>query len=121
MDNTINKSGILTRIANFPTEFRGCTWNDGWEFGRPAVIYYPKPFRCYGETNPEEIVDRICFNLAIGAKTSDGGLAEQCEWRGWGSRFERRRKAWHSIYLVRWNVQDGEIAWHVTHVPTNCS
>jgi hypothetical protein len=114
MDNTINKSGILTQIANFPTEFRGCTWNDGWEFGNPAVIYYPKQYRCYGETNLDQVVEDICISLAIGQKLSDGGLAKECEWRGWGPRFDRRRDAWHVLYKVRWFVKDGEIIWDIT-------
>lgn len=31
-------------VGHLPTEFRGCQWNDGWEFDAPAVIYYPRQY-----------------------------------------------------------------------------
>ena len=105
-------------VGHLPTEFRGCQWNDGWEYDAPAVIYYPRQFRRYGfGGNTEaidELVDEICMDLATEQKPCDGGLAQECGWRGWGPRFDRRRDARHVVYRVRWWVESGVVQWEVT-------
>ena len=77
-------------LVGLPVEFRGCMWNDGWEFDAPSVIYYPSKFVRYGDGGNSGVLDRlvedICFDLAEGNPTNDAGLAEECEWRGWGKR-----------------------------------
>ena len=105
-------------VGHLPTEFRGCQWNDGWEFDAPCVVYYPSRFRRYGYGGNtgaiDELVEDICMDLATEQKPCDGGLVQECEWRGWGPRFNRRRDARHVVYRVRWYVEDGEVQWEVT-------
>lgn len=99
----------------FPTEFRGCMWDDHWEFDAPCVIYTPKKFRRFGIGGSggylETMIEDVCIDLAIGQKPTDGGLKRECEWRGWGPRFDRRRDAWHVVIKVHWyRDRHGEIA-----------
>lgn len=103
-------------LSTLPTEFRGCMWNDHWEFEAPCVIYFPKQFAAFkaaGNTGGiGELVDDICMNLALGWEHNDGGLATECKWRGWGKRFERRRDAHHVVIKVRWSLdEEGKPEW----------
>jgi hypothetical protein len=107
-DGLVGSSDLLG--ASFPTEFRGCQWNDGWEFGAPCVIYYPPEYRCFGiggnTGHLDSMVEDICMNISLKWEHNDGGLDGECEWRGWSKRgFARRRAARHVIYTVKW--QDG--------------
>lgn len=92
----------------FPTEFRGCVFEDGWEFGSPSVIYFPPEYTAYSSNGSntgeiEQMVYNICEDLACGRPHNDGGIARECEWRGWSRRgFSRRKSAWHIILKVEW-------------------
>jgi hypothetical protein len=93
--------------TKLPTEFRGCQWNDGWEFDAPAVIYYPPKFARFGiGGNTGEIdhmVEDSCMDTALGFEHNDGGLDQECEWRHWGRYgFARRKNARHVVIKVRW-------------------
>lgn len=106
-------------IANLPTEFRGCQWNDGWEFDAPCVVYFPPKyatFKAAGNTGGiDQLVEDICMDLALGLKHNDGGLSTECEWRGWGKRFARRRNARHVVITVQWELDEaGEPSWRET-------
>lgn len=97
---------------NFPTEFRGCQWNDHWEFDAPAAIYYPRKYMRVGQGGNtgciDEMVEGICFDIGDGNPHNDGGLDRECEWRGWSKRgFARRRAARHVVIKVRWE-HDGK-------------
>ncbi len=109
---------MKTLVGHLPTEFRGCQWDDGWEFDAPAVIYYPRQYRRYGYGGNtgaiDDLVDEICTDLATEQKPCDGGLAQECGWRGWGQRFDRRRDARHVVYRVRWWVESGVVQWETT-------
>ena len=113
-----NGRNLDALVGNLPTEFRGCQWNDGWEFDAPCVVYYPRRFRRYGYGGNtgaiDDMVDEICYALACENKPTDGGLAQECAWRGWGPRFDRRRDARHVVYRVRWWVESGVVKWEVT-------
>ena len=118
-----SKKAIERHVKPFvglPVEFRGCMWNDGWEFDAPSVIYYPRKFARYGDGGNSGVLDRlvedICFDLIEGNPTSDAGLARECEWRGWGKRFDRRKDAWHVVFKVRWfREKDGTLGYKVTN------
>lgn len=104
-------------ISKFPTEFRGCMWNDGWEFEAPCVIYYPAKYAAFKSAcntgGIEELVEDICMNLSLGWDHNDHGLSGEREWRGWGKRFSRRRNAWHVTIKIRWELgEEGEAEWH---------
>ncbi len=104
------------RPANLPSEFRGCQWNDGWEFDAPAVLYYPPQFKRYGFGGNSSVIDSlvedVCFALCQSKKPTDGGLAHECNWRGWGPRFDRRKNARHVIIQIEWiEDKDGSLAW----------
>ena len=109
---------LYALVGHLPTEFRGCQWNDGWEFDAPCVVYYPRRFRRYGYGGNtgaiDDLVDEICYALACENKPTDGGLEQECAWRGWGPRFDRRRDARHVVYRVRWWVESGVVHWEVT-------
>jgi len=88
-----NGRNLDALVGHLPTEFRGCQWNDGLEFDAPCVVYYPRRFRRYGYGGNtgaiDDMVDEICYALACENKPTDGGLAQECAWRGWGPRFDR--------------------------------
>ena len=99
-----------------PTEFRGCIFDDGWEFDAPCVIYYPWRYRRFGiggnNGTLDSLVENICYDIAVGKEPCDGGLARECEWRGWGMRgFGRRCRAEHVVFTVRWEVDEAGRPW----------
>jgi len=104
-------------IVGLPTEFRGCQWDDGWEFDAPAAIYYPAKYRRVGYGNNtsciDSMVDDICYALAVGDPVHDGGMDHECKWRGWSKRFGRRKNAWHVVIRVRWFLEDEALAWEI--------
>jgi hypothetical protein len=90
-----------------PTEFRGCMWDDGWEFDAPCVVYYPARYATAGiggnNGQIDSLVEDICCDIMDGRPHDDGGLAHECEWRGWSRRgFARRKRAEHVVITVRW-------------------
>lgn len=95
-------------FAKYPTEFRGCTWDDGWEFDAPCVLY--SPIKRYGIGNNsgylENMVEDYCIDLALGDTPRRGLTASEKKefaWRGWSERGMRHRKrAWHRVITVRW-------------------
>ena len=104
-------------IAALPTEFRGCMWNDHWEFEAPCVVYFPSEyaaFKAAGNTGGiDSIVEDICINISLGWEHNDGGLASECEWRGWGKRFGRRKDAHHVVIKGHWTLDaEGQPEWH---------
>lgn len=95
-------------MSERPTEFRGCIWDDGWEFDAPCVVYYPSPYARFGIGNNNSRIDRlvedICYDIARGRPHTDEGLGGECAWRGWGRRgFARRKTAEHVVIKVRWD------------------
>ena len=93
--------------SDLPTEFRGCTWNDGWEFEAPLVVYYPKEYQSFDSVGSvyeaESVVEQICIDISLDFKHRDGGLQDECNWRGWSiNRFARRKNAKHFIIKGEW-------------------
>lgn len=94
-----------------PSEFRGCMWDDGWEFDAPCVVYYPARYARVGFGGNsfaiDSLVENICVDIMDGRPHDDGGIDSECEWRGWGRRgFGRRKRAWHVVIKVWW-MDDG--------------
>lgn len=107
-------------LATLPTEFRGCQWDDGWEFDAPAVIYYPPAFVRSGDGGNtgaiDSMVEDICMDLSLGFEHNDGGIDGECKWRGWSRYgFARRKNARHVVIKVRWSPgKEGDgPAWEV--------
>ena len=88
-------------------------WNDGWEFEAPCVIYHPRKLMRYahgGNTGTlDDLVQDITYNLGEGLPPNDGGLEDDCKWRGWSKDgMRRRRDAWHVVFKGEWaNTEDG--------------
>jgi hypothetical protein len=102
-----------------PTVFRGCMWDDHWEFDAPCVVYFPRRntrFAIGSNTGCiDQITEDICFDLSTNPsvmRTSDGGWEKERNWRGWGDRPERR-KGWHVEIRVQWKRVDGDLCAHV--------
>lgn len=98
--------------VKLPIEFRGCTWDDGWEFDAPTVVYFP--FFMYGiGGNSEEfdhLVEDWCIDVACGI-TRRRGLSKfdnkEFKWRGWDKYgMKYRKNAWHSRVRVKWYLDD---------------
>jgi len=93
--------------------FKGCIWDDGWEFGCPGVVYSPSKYRRYSDQGNnsgviEDIVEDICIRKTCNLDPVDGGLEEESEWRGYGKRFDRRKMAWHVRIEVEFIGDDFE-------------
>jgi len=108
----------MNDLKLLPTEFRAVHWDDGWDFDGPTVVYYPKKYRMFGSGGNsgsiDDLIEELCMNICIGVEPSDEGLSEEMEWRGWGSRFERRKKADHAFVKVKWfHNSEGELDWEI--------
>lgn len=93
--------------------FYGCVWDEGWEFGLPAVVYRPKKYRRYSDQGTncgiiENIVEDICIRELSNRQPKDGCLSEEMSWRRWGERFDRRKDATHVRIEVVFSDNDFE-------------
>jgi len=89
--------------------FRGCSWDDHWEYDAPAVVY--SPYKSYspnggGANTAADLVQSICSDLADGelerVKAGWGSDLKEFQWRGWSpAGFRRRRAATHVELHVR--------------------
>ena len=108
-----------------PAEFRGCIWDDGWEYDAPCVIYYPPQYARFdagGNSHTmESMVEDIVADIADGREHSDGGIDRECEWRGWGRHgFARRKRAEHVVIRVAWNWNEQYQEWEPEIVSVEC-
>lgn len=100
-------------------EFRGCFWDDGWEFDGPCVVYRGAKLSGYGG-NADEINNMIesalievtAGNAPLPQRFSENNLSE-FRARGWSTRgFARRRRAWHVRIVVKIVEEaEGELGW----------
>lgn len=112
----------MRRLNNLPTEFRGCIWDEGWEFDAPCILYYPvkryTPFA--GNSGGVDcLVEGLCCDISLhGIKKIDCGFTKselrELKLRGWGLRFDRRRNARHVRIRGKWRKEDGDIYFYVT-------
>lgn len=87
--------------------FKGCCWDEGWDFDAPLIIYSPFKRYCFTgslcEAAIEAKVEDLCIDLVLGLpygkKWSDDTI-EEFKWRGWSTRFNRRKKAIHHSVKV---------------------
>lgn len=93
--------------------FRGCMFDDGWEFDAPCILYSPFKRSGIGGNigHIEDMVEDICNDLADGRSVPRGwseGDLKEFRWRGWSPRgFARRRQAWHREIVVEF-IEDDE-------------
>lgn len=96
--------------------FRGCIWDDGWEYDAPCVLY--SPVKRYGiggnsghiDSMVEDIASDISCCIAVRHDWTADDLRE-FEWRGWSPRgFARRKNARHVEIVVGFHAtEDGEL------------
>jgi len=90
-------------------EFRGCVWNDGWEFDAPLIIYSPveRFFDSHwiSQAAIERKVEDICIDLCIDGEIRDRfskSDLKEFTWRGWSvPGFRRRKSAVHGTVKVK--------------------
>ena len=92
-------------------EVFGCSWDEGWEFDKPSVIY--APFKVYSCTDRsiDGMLEDIFIDFAVDSdgdqkvklpiRWSENDL-EEFAWRGWNpGGFARRKNAWHTKMTIR--------------------
>lgn len=110
----------LPDLSKLPTEFRGVTWDAGWEFDMPTIVYYPTKYMTNGYSNNsfgiDSMVEEICYDISSGKESSDGGIDSECEWRGWSKKgFAKRKIAWHVVITGQWLFdKEGDMFFKVT-------
>ena len=109
----------------FPTEFRGVSWDDGWEFDAPCIIYSPITRYGIGGSSGyiENMVEDYCIDLANGERpraTLSESERHEFRARGWSERGMRRRKrAYHVVIKVRWFIDEyGQQSFEMTDIKT---
>jgi len=103
---------VPMEIERLPTVFRGCMFDDGWEFDAPCILYFP--YRRYGIGSNtfklDEMIYDLCFDIAeeIPIRKGFGKYTlEEFLSRGWSPRgFAKRLRAWHVVFEVRWYRDD---------------
>jgi len=101
--------------------FRGCMWDDGWEFDAPCVIYSPVKRYGFGGNSGQlrQMVDSICFDLGEGVDVRSDwprDAKHEFRWRGWSpDGFARRKRAWHVEIVVQFGDRhpDGYVEYEV--------
>lgn len=99
----------MVDIATLPTEFRGCFWDEGWEFDGPCVVYYPWEYRSVGEGGNdgciEDLIESICIDLSLGDPIDTQASDEECKACGWNPKgFAKRKRANHITVKVKWKM-----------------
>lgn len=84
---TRQRFGFLTVAPGDRLTFRGCGWDDGWEFDAPVVLY--EPVQRYGIRgsigNIEGMVEDVCIDLCVEGQVPIGFSKcdlKEFEWRG---------------------------------------
>lgn len=94
--------------------FRGCSWDEHWEFDAPCVLYRgAKRYDFGGNSGKLEhmIEEAIADHFTPGQRRlsdpwSKGDLKEFA-WRGWSIKgFRRRKSAWHVEQVWRLLSED---------------
>lgn len=100
-------------IKDLPTKFRGCFWDDGWEFDGPTVIYYPWKYRAYSDSYSnsggiENLLECMIIDISLGNDLSgyQRSLDTEMLWRKWGKQFSRRKSATHLEISGEWCYND---------------
>lgn len=104
--------------------FRGVTWNDGWEFDAPCVIYKPilRIFHVGGSAKEEieRCIETICIDLCVLDKCLKMSSFEQREfkWRGWSIKnLSRRKNAVHAQYdAIFWQSNHGDPTFEIQEI-----
>ena len=103
-------------MEDLPTEFRGCLWDEHWEFDAPFVVYFPKAFRRAGiggnSAYIDEAIEDITIDISMGKRSNEvqeKSLARECEFRRWDiDGFAKRKEAWHVSIKGRWEEDEYE-------------
>ena len=107
-------------------EFKGCVWDDGWEFDAPLILYSPvERYDHVGSICPESlesIVEDVCIDLCIKGFVKEKFIAsdlDEFRWRSWSPKgFSRRRRAVHGTIKVKFTLDGhGERSFEYTSRP----
>jgi len=93
--------------------FKACTWDAGWEFDAPCIVYEPLKYYCF--EHPEAAIESLCDDLCIGEVARESwhpdGLRE-FKWRGWNPNgFARRKNARHVTLTAEFYTDGDGLAW----------
>lgn len=94
--------------------FRGCMWDDHWEFDAPCVLYTPVKRYGYGGNSGKigQMIEDVCIDLSLSRSYSVAipfgpGSLREFGWRRWSPRgFHLRLLAWHGEQVVRFFLDD---------------
>ncbi len=100
-------------------EFRGCFFDDGWEFDAPAILYRGAKVNGFGGNagELENMIERLLIDACIGCGYLPKQFSEcdlkEFKWRGWDANgFARRKNATHFRLVVEIiRDEDGELSW----------
>lgn len=99
--------------------FRGCIFDDQWEFDAPCIVYAPvKRYGIGGNSGKiDDLVEDICFDLSSGKDVQRGFSKfnlQEFKWRGWSPRGFARRRAWHVEIKVKFVLDEYKmLSWKV--------
>lgn len=103
-------------LADLPTEFRGISFDDGWEFDMPTIIYFPILKYMIGNGGEfEHGVEDYCIDLQLflnkskGCRKPNSDLSDfECRefvHRGWSiPGLLRRKDTTHYLVRVTWMI-----------------
>lgn len=94
--------------------FRGCMWDDGWEFDAPIVVYTPAKRIGEGGSICRNsilgVIEDVCIDACVDGEFKSEWSPDdrrEFEWRGWSpAGFARRKRAVHVAIEVEFYTDE---------------
>ena len=96
--------------------FRGCTWDENWEFDGSCVVYDPVGrYGISGNTSIDSMVENVALELCrdgvVIGKWSESDV-DEFKWRRWDKNgFGKRKNATHVEIAIKCIVGDNGERW----------